>query len=139
MLPRLVTINPFAVLTVICLISLCGCGPDTDIVGNITPNMAPTTEITGYPPTVYETTYTVSFSWTGFDNDGRVEGFLWRMSNNGTDGISYRDTLTRDPNTGQTINPWHFTTTTDTTFLVQVSIREHPLLQDEGQGELASE
>ena len=40
------------------------------------------------------------------------------MTANGDDGISIRDTLTVDPATGDVINPWHFTTSTDTTFVV---------------------
>jgi hypothetical protein len=41
-----------------------------------------------------ETEYTVSFFWTGFDPDGSIDGFQWRISDNGEDGVvDVADTL----------------------------------------------
>ena len=105
---------------------LTGCQPASEITGTITPNAAPITELTGFPPSLYETTFAVDFRWTGYDRDGRIAGFRWKLSNNWADGISIEDTLTVDPVTGSTINPWHFTTATDTTFFVTADIPNYP-------------
>ncbi|MDO9695816.1 MAG: hypothetical protein Q7W56_13940 [Candidatus Latescibacteria bacterium] len=95
-----------------------GCGPETDLGGVELINALPDTRITGTPPYLRDTEYTVQFYWTGNDPDGRIRGFQWKMTANGDDGISIRDTLTVDPATGDTLNPWRFTTVTDSTFVV---------------------
>jgi len=103
-----------------------GCMPETDIAGVVVPNALPQTEITGTPPNLVESGFAIDFFWTGYDPDGLVDGFQWKISNNGLDGINVADTLTFDPVTGDTINPWRFTTATDTTFLVTADIGGFP-------------
>jgi subtilisin-like proprotein convertase family protein len=103
-----------------------GCGPDTKLGGTPVPNLQPNTEVTASPPDLLESSFIVSFNWTGFDPDGRVRGFQWKLSNNGDDGISVQDTLTFDPVTGDTLNPWHFTAATDTTLLVSAELDSFP-------------
>ncbi len=103
-----------------------GCGPDTELGGSPVPNALPDTRLVGQPPTLRETEFSVRFFWTGSDPDGRVAGFQWKMSNNGTDGISVYDTLTFDPATGDTLNPWRNTTATDSLFLVKADIHGFP-------------
>jgi len=100
--------------------------PETDIAGVAIPNALPQTEISGTPPNLLESGFAIDFFWTGYDPDGRIAGFQWKISNNGLDGIDVADTLTFDPVTGDTINPWHFTTATDTTFLVTADIGGFP-------------
>lgn len=95
-----------------------GCGPDTQLGGVKLINALPDTRISGTPPYLRETSFTVHFYWTGNDPDGRIRGYQWKMSANGDDGISIRDTLTVDPATGDTLNPWRYTTVTDSTFFV---------------------
>ena len=95
-----------------------GCSPSTEIGGVPILNALPDTRITGAPPVLNQTDIVVDFFWTGSDPDGNVRGYQWKLTSNGEDGISVMDTLTVDPATGDTINPWHFTTATDTTFVV---------------------
>ena len=95
-----------------------GCSTNTEMGGVRIPNAAPDTRVTGQPPTLLEASYAVEFRWTGSDPDGRIRGYQWKMSDNGVDGISPQDTLTVDPLTGAVLHPWHFTTGTDSTFLV---------------------
>jgi len=95
-----------------------GCSPSQDIGGTRVQNALPDTRVTGTPPVLGQTDFSVHFFWTGFDPDGEVKGFQWKISSNGVDGISVYDTLTVDPATGDTLNPWHFTSATDTTFIV---------------------
>jgi len=106
-------LTPALILTV-----LNGCSPSTDIGGVAVINALPETHITGSPPVLDQTEIVVEFFWTGNDPDGRVKGFQWKMSSNGPDGISVMDTLTVDPASGDTLNPWRFTTSTDSTFIV---------------------
>lgn len=103
-----------------------GCGPSTDLTGSPIPNSLPDTRVTARPPDVLEAGFVVEFFWSGFDPDGRIVGYQWKLSNNGTDGISVQDTLTFDPVTGDTLNPWHFTTSTDSTYLVSADIANFP-------------
>lgn len=107
-----------ALVPAVILSVMTGCGPDTELGGVELINAVPDTRITGTPPYLRETDFIVSFHWTGSDPDGRIRGFQWKMSSNGDDGISIRDTLTIDPVTGDTLNPWFFTQVTDTTFVV---------------------
>ncbi|MBK8165907.1 MAG: hypothetical protein IPK64_08075 [bacterium] len=102
----------------LCLGLAGGCSTDTELGGVRVPNAAPDTRVTGQPPTLLEAGYAVEFRWTGSDPDGRLKGFQWKMSDNGTDGISPQDTLTVDPLTGAALHPWRFTAASDTTFLV---------------------
>jgi len=106
------------VCTVVMLLVLAGCSTNTDLGGSAVPNNRPDTRVTGQPPTLLEASFSVEFNWTGTDPDGRVVGYQWKISDNGLDGVSPRDTLTVDPLTGAEINPWHFTTLTDSTFIV---------------------
>jgi subtilisin-like proprotein convertase family protein len=103
-----------------------GCGPDQELGGTPLPNLQPNTELTAQPPDLLESSFIVAFNWTGFDPDGRVRGFQWKLSNNGSDGISVQDTLTFDPVSGDTLNPWHFTVGTDTTLLVSADLDSFP-------------
>lgn len=108
------------------LIALTGCSTSTDLGGSGVPNSRPDTRLTGQPPSLLEAGYTVEFNWTGTDPDGLVKGYQWKISDNGTDGISPRDTLTIDPLTGAEIHPWHFTTATDTVFFVLADQSDFP-------------
>ncbi len=102
----------------LCLGLAGGCSTDTEMGGVRVPNASPDTRVTGQPPTLLEAGYAVEFRWTGSDPDGRIRGYQWKLSNNGTDGISPQDTLTVDPLTGAVLHPWNFTASTDSTFLV---------------------
>ena len=113
MFRRMLALVPAALL-----VALAGCSTDTNLGGVAVPNARPDTRITGQPPTLLEASFVVTFNWTGADPDGRIVGFQWKISDNGTDGISPRDTLTYDPLTGAELNPWHFTTATDSSFVV---------------------
>ena len=104
--------------TVMMVLFVVGCSTNTDLGGSGLPNSRPDTRVTGQPPTLLEAGFAVEFNWTGNDPDGRVVGYQWKISDNGLDGISPRDTVTVDPLTGAEINPWYFTTVTDTTFIV---------------------
>lgn len=114
------------VLSLAILGVLAGCAPDTELGGAMLPNAFPDTRLTSQPPTLRESHYVVRFYWTGSDPDGKVMGYHWKLTNNGTDGISLQDTLTIDPATGDTINPWRFTTRTDTTFYVSAELDSFP-------------
>jgi len=106
------------VLTAIILFAVGGCSVNTELGGSRIPNSRPDTRITGQPPTLLEAGFVVEFNWTGVDPDGRIVGYEWKISDNGTDGISPRDTLTYDPLTGAHLNPWIFTTANDSLFYV---------------------
>ncbi len=82
--------------------------------------------MTARPPDVLEAGFVVQFYWSGNDADGRVDHYQWKISNNGTDGISLQDTLTFDPVTGDTLNPWFGIVATDSTFLVTADIPDFP-------------
>lgn len=110
----------------LCLGLAGGCSTDTEMGGVRVPNAAPDTRVTGQPPTLLEAGYAVEFRWTGSDPDGRIMGYQWKMSNNGTDGISPQDTLTVDPLTGAVLHPWRFTAATDSTFLVLADLPDFP-------------
>ena len=73
-----------------------------------------------------ESGFITRFYWDGHDPDGAIVGFQWKLSENGSDGISVHDTLTVDPATGDTLNRWHFTTGTDTTLLVTADLPGYP-------------
>ncbi len=98
--------------------SLVACSTDTNLGGVKIPNARPDTRIAGQPPTLLEAGFAVEFHWTGSDPDGKIKGYEWKISDNGVDGISPRDTLTIDPLTGAVLHPWRFTTTNDSTFFV---------------------
>ncbi len=100
------------------LLAVAGCSTDTEMGGVRIPNANPDTRITGQPPTLLEAGFSVRFYWTGTDADGKIAGYQWKITDNGVDGISPRDSLTVDPLTGAEINPWHFTTATDSTYVV---------------------
>ncbi|MEN8007251.1 MAG: hypothetical protein ABFS42_09570 [Candidatus Krumholzibacteriota bacterium] len=103
-----------------------GCSTNTDLGGVKLPNGRPDTRITGQPPTLLEAGFAVDLNWTGSDPDGRIVGYEWKISNNGPDGISPRDTLTVDPLTGAVLHPWRFTAANDTTFLVLADQPDFP-------------
>ena len=107
-----------ALSTVALAYLLIGCSPSDELGGVELINALPDTRITGKPPVLEQTEITVEFSWSGSDADGSIIGYLWKMSSNSTDGISVYDTLTVDPASGDTINPWYFTEATDSIFVV---------------------
>ncbi len=108
------------------LFSLAACSTDTELGGVRIPNARPDTRITGQPPTLLEAGFAVDFNWTGSDPDGKITGFEWKISDNGLDGISPRDTLTQDPLTGAILNPWRFTAANDSTFFVLADQEDFP-------------
>jgi len=120
-------IRRFSAIVAAALLALAaGCSTNSDLGGVKVPNGRPDTRITGQPPTLLEAGFAVDLNWTGSDPDGRIVGYQWKISNNGTDGISPRDTLTVDPLTGAVLNPWRFTTANDTTFLVLADQPDFP-------------
>ncbi|MEZ4387653.1 MAG: hypothetical protein R3D98_08760 [Candidatus Krumholzibacteriia bacterium] len=121
-----ITASGLVALAALALVLGIGCGPSTDLTGSPIPNSLPDTRVTARPPDVLETGFVVQFFWTGFDPDGRIAGYQWKLSNNGVDGISVQDTLTFDPVTGDTLNPWYTTASTDSTFLVTADIPDFP-------------
>jgi hypothetical protein len=106
-----------AMTAVLLLACACGCSDSTDLNGTPLTNSKPDTRLTGHPVPL-EASFAVDLKWVGYDSDGEVMGYEWKVSNNGADGISPRDTLTVDPLTGAVINPWHFTTRTDTSLVL---------------------
>jgi len=100
------------------IFTMAGCAPSSDLGGVAIINAVPDTYVTGTPPYLRATDFFVQFYWSGNDPDGRIDGFEWKISTNGDDGISVYDTLTVDPATGDTINPWHYTVATDSIFFV---------------------
>jgi hypothetical protein len=106
------------IATVLTFAGLSGCSVNTELGGTKIPNSRPDTRITGQPPTLLEAGFVVQFNWTGSDADGRIVGFQWKISDNGLDGISPRDTMTVDPLTGAELHPWFFTQGTDSLFYV---------------------
>ena len=112
-------IRRFYAFVAIALFALAaGCSTNTDLSGVRVPNSRPDTRITGQPPSLLEASFAVDLNWTGSDPDGLVVGYEWKISNNGTDGISPRDTLTIDPLTGAVLHPWRFTAGNDTILMV---------------------
>lgn len=103
-----------------------GCSTESDLGGVRIPNSRPDTEITGQPPSLLEAGFVCEFNWKGSDSDGKVVGFQWKISNNGNDGISPRDTMTVDPISGAVINPWRYTTANDSLFYVLADQNSFP-------------
>jgi len=103
-----------------------GCGPSTELTGTPIPNALPQTMVTGRPPELTEAGFIVQFFWSGFDPDGRIEKYQWKISNNGINGVSVQDTLTFCPVAGDTLNPWFETTSTDSVFFVSADIPNFP-------------
>lgn len=104
----------FAPLALALGLALTGCGEDGALIGDEVPNTAPDTRVTATPPVLGQTTFTVTFFWTGSDPDGEIRGFEWRISSNGADGVvDVADTLGL---------PWAETTATDTTFVVSADM-----------------
>ena len=119
--------------SVACLFGLAclgGCWPSNELGGAAIPNAMPDTRVTATPPSLLESGFIVHFYWTGSDPDGEVHGYQWKMSENGTDGISVHDTMTVDPGTGAVLHPWRFTTATDTVFIISADIPGFPGDQD---------
>jgi hypothetical protein len=115
-----------AALPVGLLALMIGCTASNELGGTALPNAFPDTRITGQPPSLLEAGFVIRFFWTGSDPDGQVIGFQWKLSSNDVDGISVADTLTVDPATGDTINPWFFTDGTDSVFIVDADILGYP-------------
>lgn len=105
-------------LLVVLALVAAGCSTESDLGGVRVPNSRPDTDITGQPPTLLEAGFVCQFSWKGYDVDGKIVGFQWKISDNGTDGISPRDTMTVDPLSGAVVHPWRYTTANDSTFYV---------------------
>lgn len=110
------------ILQVVCwgvlMAGLVACSADTKLGGVKIPNARPDTRMVAQPPTLLEAGFAVEFFWTGSDPDGKLKGYEWKVSDNGLDGISPRDTLTVDPLTGAVLHPWRFTTATDSVFIL---------------------
>jgi hypothetical protein len=109
-------------------IVLAGCGGDK-IIGEEVTNQPPSTSVTSTPPVLDQASFSVTFYWDGEDPDSEIRGFAWRISDNGEDGvIDVADTLTADL-------PWHFTTASDSTFVVSaVNDSFHVDVNDPKQG-----
>ena len=108
------------------LMAWVGCSVNEELGGSPVPNSRPNTRITGQPPTLLEAGFVVQFNWTGSDADGTIKGFQWKISDNGLDGISPRDTMTVDPLTGAVLHPWFYTTATDSLFYVLADQPDFP-------------
>ena len=104
MIRRFTVMIPAGVLLIALVLG--GCSTNTELGGVRVPNARPDTRITGQPPTLLEAGFSVSFNWTGSDPDGKIIGYEWKISDNGVDGISPRDTMTVDPLTGAVLHPW---------------------------------
>jgi hypothetical protein len=126
MAKRITVTSLLAGLAAMALLAGAGCGPDTELTGTPIPNSLPDTRVTARPPDVLESGFVVQFYWSANDPDGRIDHYQWKMSDNGTDGISVQDTLTFDPVTGDTLNPWFETLSSDSTFLVTADIPDFP-------------
>ncbi len=111
-----------AILAMTALAVFAGCSSDTSLGGAKVPNALPDTRISAQPPSLRDANFVIHFFWSGSDPDGKLRGYQWKISDNGTDGISLRDTLTIDPATGDTLHAWHFTTATDSTFIVKADL-----------------
>ncbi len=111
---------------VILALGVTGCPPEPPLGGTEIPNAYPNTYISGEHPSLLESGFIVHFYWYGSDPDGQVAGFQWKLSHNGTDGISVHDTLTCDPATGAILNPWRFTAGSDTTLIVSADLAGYP-------------
>jgi len=120
------TVTGFLLVAATLLFAGSGCSPDTDLGGAELPNALPNTSVTAEHPTTLETGFIMHFYWDGYDHDGEIAGFQWRLSDNNTDGISVQDTLTVDPATGDTLNPWHQTCGTDTVLVVSGDLPGFP-------------
>ncbi|MFT5232651.1 MAG: hypothetical protein ACI9UK_001123 [Candidatus Krumholzibacteriia bacterium] len=126
MIRRFIALFVPVALVALTLGFVAGCSVDTELGGTKVPNSRPDTRLTGQPPTLLEAGFAVTFNWTGYDPDGTIVGYQWKISDNGIDGISPRDTLTTDPLTGAVINPWNFTSANDSTFLVLADQADFP-------------
>ncbi len=126
MVKRITVTSVLVSLAALALVLGVGCGPSTELTGTPIPNSLPDTRVTARPPDVLEAGFVVQFYWSGNDPDGRVERYQWKISNNGTDGISVQDTVTFDPVTGDTLNPWFNIVSSDSTFLVTADIPDFP-------------
>ncbi len=99
-----------------------GCSSSGDLAGARVPNALPDTRVVAQSPSPLTGGFVIHFAWTGSDADGKVRGYQWRISNNGLDGISIRDTLTIDPVSGDTLLAWRSTTAEDSTFIVSADL-----------------
>ena len=126
MAKRHTVMSLFLALAALLLLLGSGCGPSTELTGTPIPNSLPDTWVTARPPDIIEAGFVVQFFWSAADPDGRIDRYQWRISDNGTDGISAQDTLTIDPATGDTLNPWFDILSADSTFLVTADIPDFP-------------
>lgn len=117
MIRRYAVLFPAFLLAALLMV-VAGCSTESDLGGVRVPNSRPETSITGQPPSLLEAGFVCQFNWKGYDVDGKIVGFQWKISNNGTDGISPRDTMTVDPISGAVVNPWRYTTANDSIFYV---------------------
>ena len=75
-----------AALTAILLLACVGgCSESTELRGTPLPNSIPETRITGHPVPL-EASFAVDLKWVGYDADGEIKGYEWKVSNNGSDG-----------------------------------------------------
>lgn len=87
-----------------------GCTLHENLTEVTRPNSLPETQLTARSPQPLESGFTVTFRWSGSDQDGQIAGYQWKLCDLGVDGFDVQDSLTADPVTGQVINPWQFTT-----------------------------
>jgi hypothetical protein len=104
---------------------LTGCNEE-ELTGTRVPNILPETKLVSTPPTQVPGGYTVRFAWTGYDPDGEVRRFEWKLCPIGRDGIGVQDTLSMDPATGEALHPWCCATGQDTVLMVLADQRPEP-------------
>jgi hypothetical protein len=94
-----------------------GCA-DESFDGVPLPNSTPDTHITAMPPLLDATGSSVAFAWSGFDPDGSVVRYQWRISDNGADHrLDPPDTL---------LVAWHTTSAADSVFEVSAVLDSFP-------------
>jgi len=96
---------------------LSSCSLDNELAPPV-PNAAPDTRVGGQTPEPLESGFLVHLSWSGSDTDGEVVGYQFKLRPIGNDGIGYRDTLTVEPGSGAILNPWQFTATAESLFVM---------------------
>jgi len=101
---------------------LVGCVSEADLGGGEIPKNLPDTHLNCDHPSTLEAGFIICAFWEGKDADGAIRGYQLKLSTNSDDGISVHDTLTIDPATGDTLNPWTFTTATDSVIIVSADL-----------------
>ena len=78
-----------------------GCTLHENLTEVTRPNSLPETQLTARSPQPLESGFTVTFRWSGSDQDGQIAGYQWKLCDLGVDGFDVQDSLTADPVTGQ--------------------------------------